>query len=494
MTDEAQFEHASNFEKGETSGNVRLGKLESMYEELFAEVIEDGVITLDERVQLDKMADNFGLDRGRLRRLEAALQAAYEAQHKVVIKDMSFGDEAPPQSIAPLEPATDQRTLALERRIKWLEGRLADVERELEDARAHISVEVDFSDVTTEKEVPEDDPADLMRRLRIDPRDEPSLRALLRLYQKANDHDRAFCVAGVLSFIGAARPDEKEYFEKRRVVGLIRPRASVTPDAWRKLLAHPDEEPLIGDIFAVVVGAVLIGRLSALRRDKQLPKPDPAKKHDPAVSTLQAVRCFSWASAILGMGHSMFYVDTDFDGFVEMIPAVPPASKLGAKALAGRSAAELAFLAGRHLAHFREEHFVKLLVPSAKGLEDIFLAALSIGNPGLPLAPHVKEQVMPIARAIEPIMEPAHIDRLRGHFLRFVEEGGRTNLARWATSVDATCARAGLLLANDLGAASNVLTLEDKEKAAEAVNDLLVFVLSDRYAKLRRQIGVAVEA
>ena len=39
------FEHSSSFEPGEASGAVRLGKFEAHYEELFAEVIEDGVIT-----------------------------------------------------------------------------------------------------------------------------------------------------------------------------------------------------------------------------------------------------------------------------------------------------------------------------------------------------------------------------------------------------------------------------------------------------------------
>src|SRR6185295_12803161 len=106
--------------------------------------------------------------------------------------------------------------------------------------------------------------------------------------------------------------------------------------------------------------------------------------------------------------------------------------------------------------------FVKLLVPDARGLEDIFLAALSIGNPGLPLSAQVKQLVVPIAKAIEPILEPSSIDRLRGHFLRFVEEGGRANLNRWAISADKTCARAGLLLANDLKAAHSVFALEDK--------------------------------
>src|SRR5262245_2900056 len=105
---ETTFDHGAHFERGEVSGNLRLGKLHALYEELFAGVIEDGIITLEERAQLDKMADQFGLDRMRLRRLEEALQAAYEAKHKVVIRDLA--DEAPPAaSVQPLVPATDPR-------------------------------------------------------------------------------------------------------------------------------------------------------------------------------------------------------------------------------------------------------------------------------------------------------------------------------------------------------------------------------------------------
>ncbi len=489
----SDFQHQASFEAGEIAGNMRLGKLEAMYEELFAEVIEDGVITQEERSQLDKMADRLGLDKSRLRKLEQALQAAYEARNRIVIKDLSFNDEPPPATIAPLEIATDQRTLALERRIKFLEGRIKELETELEDARAHVSVEVDFSDAApAKKDVPDDDPAELARRVRHDPRDVDSLHALFRLYKKANDNDRQWCVAQVLAYLEAANGEEKECYIKHREAALIRPTASVTQEAWKRLLFHPEEEALIGEIFSVVVSAVLIGRLSALRRDKQLIKLDPARKQDPATTTVQAVRCFHWASAILGMHSPALFADPDFEGFVEMVPGVPPASRIGAKALSGRSAAELAFLAGRHLANYREEHFVKMLVPSARGLEDIFLAALSIGNPGLPLSAQVKQLVVPIAKAIEPILEPAAVDRLRGHFLRFVEEGGRTNLQRWATASDRTLSRAGLLLSNDLKAAHAIFSLEDKTHVGEKMDDLMSFVVSDRYAKLRKQIGIAI--
>jgi len=494
---EATFTHQSSFEAGEVTGNMRLGKLEAMYEELFAEVIEDGIITQEERNQLDKMADRLGLDRARLRRLESALQAAYESRHRIVIKDLSFEDEPPPATIMPLEPATDQRTLALERRVKFLESRIVELERELEDARAHINIEVDFSDIAAsapKKDIPEDDPAELARRVRHDPRDEDTLHTLFRLYGKTGDTDRQWCVAQVLAYLDVAKGEEKECYVKYREAALIRPTASVTPDAWKRLLFHPEEEAVIGEIFSVVVSAVLIGRLSAMRRDKQLVKLNPEMKQDPVKTTIQAVRCFNWASAILGMHSPALYADPDYTGFVEMVPGVPPSSRIGAKALSGRSAAELAFLAGRHLTNYREEHFVKMLVPDARGLEDIFLAALSIGNPGLPMSAQVKQLVVPIAKAIEPILEPQQVDRLRGHFLRFVEEGGRANLQRWQIASDRTCARGGLLLSNDLKAAHSIFTLEagPAGHVEERMDDLMSFVLSDRYAKLRRQIGIAI--
>lgn len=509
---EATFQHQASFEAGEVAGNLRHGKLEAMYEELFADVIEDGIITQEERNQLDKMADNLGLDRARLRKLEAALQAAYESRNRIVIKDLSFNDEPPPATIMPLQPATDQRTLALERRIKVLEDRIKELESELEEARANVAVEVDLSDVeppTSQRgPVPDDDPAELARRVRHDPRDVDTLHALFRAYKKQGDLDRTWCVTQVLNYLDQLDGEEKEIYVRHRETALIRPTAAVTQDAWKRLLFHPEEEALIGEIFSVVVSAVLLGRISAMRRDKQLIKLNPENKQDPATTTVQAVRCFSWAAAILGMQSPALFTDVDFEGFVEMVPGVPPASRIGAKSLSGRSSAELAFLAGRHLANYREEHFVKMLVPSARGLEDIFLAALSIGNPGLPLNANVKQIVVPIAKAIEPILEPQAVDRLRGAFLRFVEEGGRANLQRWATSSDRTLARAGLLLSNDLKAAHNIFAPEDNTTEGRAggsaagngpsahqeaqMDDLMSFVVSDRYAKLRKQIGIAI--
>jgi hypothetical protein len=228
MSDQATFEHSAGFERGETSGDLRLGKLEMMYEELFAEVIEDGVITQDERAKLDKMAENLGLDRGRLRKLETALQAAWEARHKVVIKEMYENEEdraGPVASIEPLQPVTDQQSLALQRRIHALETRVAELERDLEEARSQVTVEVDVSDFSN-KAVPDDDPVELQRRLRHDPRDEHSLHSLYRVYEKKNDADAKWCVAQALVYLNQASPDERAHFNQFRETALIKPKSA----------------------------------------------------------------------------------------------------------------------------------------------------------------------------------------------------------------------------------------------------------------------------
>ena len=488
---EPTFQHDASFTRGAETGAVQLGRFETMYEELFAEAMEDGVITLEERQQLEKAAKNLGLDRIQIRKLEEALQAAYEAKTKITVhEEADLG--APAASLSPLQLQSNEHTRALERRVAWLEARLHEVEAELEDARAHLNVEIDLSDFDDKQHAKIDDLGELFRRVRHDPRDEETLHALFASLEHTHETDRRLAVAEVLSWLGSANAAEKAFVEAKKPEGLLRPSASLGADAWRRLLFHPEEEAVVGDVFAVVTSAVLVGRISALRRDKQLAKLEGEKRIDPATTTLQAGRCFGWAAAILGFPTPPLFVDADSAHLVKMVPAVPPALTLGQKSLSGRSTLELAFLAGRHVASMREEHFVRLLVPGLKNLEEIFLAALSIGNPGLPLNPQVKEQVVPLAKALLPILEPQAIDRLRGSFLRFVEEGGRVNLQRWSQAADRTASRAGLLLSGDLAAAHAVLSMEDPAHLNDRMDDLLGFMLSERYTKLRSQLGLAI--
>jgi hypothetical protein len=494
------FDHAAGFDAGDTHGGIRLGKFEAMYEELFAEVIEDGIITPE----------------ARLAKLEAALQSAWEAHHnvRIVVQQIApaigYAPEedagraslvmpapvsmpTPAPAAAPAGANESAIIASLRKQIEALQQRIRHLEGDLEEARNNVAVEVDLGGVAAA--VSEDDPTDLQRRIRQDPTDPEPMRLLFR-WAKSNDKlDEQWCVASALSFLGKQNAEEAAVYEAHRKPQLPKFGSALSSDAWRRLLFHPDEELLVGDIFSVITSAVLLGRVSALRRDKLLPKLDPARKQDPATSTISAVRAIAWASAILALKPPSIFVDPDSQQAIEMIPGVPPNLRVGARLLSGRTPLEVAFECGRSLASFREEHFVRWLFPGIPDLEDLFLAALSIANPRLPIPPHAKARVEPIAAAIAPVLEPTLVDRLRGHYLHFVEEGGRANLQRWAHGVDKTACRAGLVLCNDLATAGKILGQEEKGEnggPGERMRDLLVFSCSDRLFNLRKQLGIAI--
>ncbi len=486
------FEHAASFTPGEISGGLGLGPLEEQYEELFADALADGVITADERARLEKAADNLGLDRGRLLRLEQAMVAAYEQRHRVRIVEHY---EEPVASLAPLrvDAAGDAGRTLLLKRIEQLEARIRELEEELRRAQAAINVEVDLSEIeTAAAEAVSEDPDELWRRVRRDPTSVEPLRALRRVYDARGELDKQWCVTQALCLLGQANDSERALYDKHRSEGLIAPRSSVSQQAWYELLFHPEEEPLTGQIFGVIAPAVLLGRVTALRRDGKLHQPDPATRQDPAKATITAVRALSWAAAILGLAPPPIFVEKERDVGFEHIPAVPPLSVVGKRVLSGRTQAEQAFLAGRHLSWYRQEHFVKTLFSAVPDLEDLFLAALTVGSPGLPIAEDMKRRVAPIARAIEPVLQPPQVDALRGYFLRFVEDGGRTNLQRWSSAVEKTACRAGLLLCNDLMTAAQLLAPEEGQ-LGDLAKDLITFVTSERYFRLRRQLGIAVD-
>jgi hypothetical protein len=488
---EPGFEHGAGFVAGEVTGGLGLGPLETQYEELFAEALADGVITPDERTRLEKAADNLGLDRQRLIRLEQAMVAAYQTRNRIQIVER-YEESAP--SLAPLRVAADGdagRALLL-KRIEQLEARVKELESELRKAHAAINVEVDLSEIESAAQDASEDPEQIWRRIRRDPKNSDGYRALSRLYAARQDEDRRFCVARVLCALNAASPEERAAVERWQRPGLIAPRASLSPNAWVDLLFHPEQEVLTGQIFSLIAPAVLVGRVTALRRDRKLQQPAPSTKQDSSQATITAVRAVPWAAAILGLTAPPIYLEKEREAAYVIIPGVPPFTAVGKQVLAGRSQAELAFLVGRHLSFYRQEHFVKVLFSGVPDLEDLFLAALTIGNPGLPIAEDLRRRVAPIAQAIQPMLEAPQVDALRGCFMRFVEEGGRTNLQRWSQATEKTACRAGFVLSDELAAALRIL---EKEEGAEGElgKDLLSFAASERYFKLRRRLGIAID-
>src|SRR5262245_22336834 len=225
------FEHGSDFAPGEISGGLTLGPLETQYQELFAEVLEDGIITSEERAKLERAADNLGLDRQRLFRLEQAMVAAYESKNKVRVVE-HYEEEA--RSLAPvqIEAAGDTGRALLQKRIEQLEARVRELEDELRDARAHINIEVDLTGLDDDAEDASEDTDEWERRSRREPTKPEPYHRLFRIYEARGDADRRFCVAQALAVLGEATPAEQAVYDAHRAQGLIAPKTSLSPAAW----------------------------------------------------------------------------------------------------------------------------------------------------------------------------------------------------------------------------------------------------------------------
>src|SRR6187549_2169216 len=157
--DSRVFDVRAGFDAGQVGGGLDLGPYAAHYRELFADVLDDGVITAEERERLDRVAKNLGIDASKLAQLERAMISAYEAHHRVsVVEPWQAGASPTPTQESPVWSAQPEDPLLAE--LGRLRSRVSELEEALRDARAHVNVEVDFS------ELQESAPGDPLDRLR----------------------------------------------------------------------------------------------------------------------------------------------------------------------------------------------------------------------------------------------------------------------------------------------------------------------------------------
>jgi hypothetical protein len=104
----------------------------------------------------------------------------------------------------------------------------------------------------------------------------------------------------------------------------------------------------------------------------------------------------------------------------------------------------------------------------------------------------VNEKLAPIRNGLP----PQESERLQGYVQSFVSQAADVNTKRWAKSVNYTGDRVGLLLCGDVAVAMRILetTVADEKERAERIKELSLFVVSNEYFELRKQLGVALQA
>jgi hypothetical protein len=300
--------------------------------------------------------------------------------------------------------------------------------------------------------------------------------------------DAALLAALALEELGASDVDQQILVDQFRTVAPIRARGTLDASAW-ELLRGAGSNGALETVFAHVARAAVAARLDQLVSRQRLVALDAANRLDDG-STASVVRSFQWAARVLGVECPALYVVDDVPGDIAAVRAHQPSTAVGPSVLRGRSAKDLAFLAGRHLTYYLPEHQVVVYFPTSADLARLLMATIELGTPGAsgaardPAVAGLRDRLRHRATTAERAAIAAaarHLDP-------------RADLTGWARSVELTATRAGLLLCGDLATASTIVRAEARAIAGlspdDRRRDLIAFCSSPQHTELRARFAV----
>jgi tetratricopeptide (TPR) repeat protein len=305
--------------------------------------------------------------------------------------------------------------------------------------------------------------------LRKDPYRALGYARLFALYDKAGRADGAFCMAQASTLLGFAGEKEEAFYEAHR---LNDPAVFARPltEAERAMLVDPNLDPLLTRVFAIVEPAIVRGRIT--ERD--------AEPVDAAFTTE-----IHEAANALGIPPPRL---ASADGPpIAYAPAREPLLLLGSSGEI--SAQSFAFWMGRALSALRPGFAVPLLLTTGTGLKAWLFAAIKTCVPQFPIPPDLEGPVADAMRRLD--LGPEAHERLASAVSKLLREDIALDLKKWLLAIDRSADRVGLLLANDLRVATEVVRETCPPDALrDRMKDLVLFAVSEEYVALRRAQNV----
>ena len=322
-------------------------------------------------------------------------------------------------------------------------------------------------------------------------------RALYRLYLQKQAYDEAWCLAAAMAFMKKADEEEQRFFDDYRPQGMLAVKGRLSNEIWAKYVFHADENLYISKIFEMIAPAALKAKIAQLQGQGKLPVLDKRFRQDPATSTVTFAKTFGWASQVLGVPIvPELYVRNDVPGAIVAVPSIPPASVAGQTVLTGFQPQELTFMCGKHLSHYRPEHYIRTLFPTQPELTIMLFAGVMLAAPNTPMPQDMAAQIRATAQELAKYMEPVQLEGLRLVVKRFIDEGAKANIKRWNQSVELTACRAGLIVCGDLEISKKLIGAEAQLpgdlSAADKMKELLLYFVSEQYSEVRRALGIAI--
>ena len=337
-----------------------------------------------------------------------------------------------------------------------------------------------------------EDPAQALVHLRRSTELEPlrieTYRQLYELGERFEEPETAFLAASVIHALGAAREAEIETFESSRIHGVPAHRRTLRREAW-SWLHDKKHDTALDRVMRAISPAILRARVIQLEeRGKLAPLPE---RQDAKTSTASVVRSIAWAAQYLGVDAPAIYLDDKLDAPIAARFAKHQALVVGKAAMRGRSVAELAFLAGRHLAFRLPEHELVAHMQTIDELTACFLAGIKLTLGAAPSGP-LSAIVDGLAKVLGSQITPAEFAELETAVKILTARTTSLDLGAWVASVERCATRAGFVLCGDLALSIKQVESEGDSGFSTArarIADLCAFAVSGSHMKLRQELG-----
>jgi hypothetical protein len=322
------------------------------------------------------------------------------------------------------------------------------------------------------------------------PSDIMHLQMLRRTYAMLKRYDEAWYIAGVLVLLGAASEKERAFYKKFSSNALkIKPQA-LDLNRLRSDLMASDEDWQLTEII----------RILTERMAPRLKLPTPKSLNlsrktafDENQSQLFA-KLTATVAKVLGITKPATHL-RETSGWLLKEACFPPVMVMSPDLLQHRSGKDLRFELAHTMALFLPHHL-------AAGLLDKDTIRHLMGNV-LKLIMSTFPEPAGDARAnadlrkqMEKAIPAVELGTIRELVGKLREQGGELSVKRWLIGVDKTTARFGLLFANDIQVAAEMvrkcpvhLSVASRD---ELVNDLVAYTVSDEFIKVRKYLGISV--
>lgn len=318
---------------------------------------------------------------------------------------------------------------------------------------------------------------------------------LRRLYTEAKRADGAWCLCQALSVLNHAEPDEDRFFRRMRSDSAAPAQDRLTDEDWAKSLVHPDADPVLTSLLAVIEPAILATRADTLENLGY----DARYAIDLAMHPYPMSQTIYYAAGVLGMDPPPTFQNINDEGGISFLHAQIPSIVLGRAAFEVEVPNQAAaFIVGRHLTYYRPGMYIRHLVPTGTGLKAWVFAAIKMNAPQFPISPDVEGPVADNLSALGVHLSGPSRERLASLVSKLLQSSGAMNLKKWVAAVDLTADRAGLLLAHDLEMATEMVKASDESVSPvshkDRLRELVLFSISEQYFSLRQRLGVAIDS